>query len=646
MKKQTLRLFKALPIKTKRKKTISSLIEKTIQYGFIFSPEVMYNYSEGELNILIEIITQDLGLTPQQMNSSFHKSWKKIKEASIEQLVLEQLIHYITTYGFEAMGIYNENSVYIPAEKLIIPKIEYNTILKKTGVDKFIFTVINGYTAEELKDKILNILQSGIALSEDTMKDIVTIIEDPEYSIDISLIKNKEVKIRLYDALNIVPSEPVEFLRYMIFKSTGKSLLIKNKTTIEAIKSNYDIYRLFNRYNKENGLDKLAQIFYRFKPLFLAFRNGEVDLNPIINRIRRLADTHHVPMPIDYLNEVTSKIKNLEIIDPVTLKKELNKANIFRKIRLAYALKYRTKNFDAIQYTIRNDKAFSTEFNFGSQAIAKTVLDIVLESIIKDIKVNVEGKKVYIPNYITYTLPATEKRFTGYFPSGTCISIPKDMIFGVHWDNLDNYRVDLDLSLLNMTEGKIGWAGAYRTSNGNILFSGDMTDARKPNGATELFYIQKQVKESYLVQLNYFNFSKRYMDIDKLKQKEVPFRILVGLKAPGQFNRHCLVDPNNVLAISSSKMDQKQKTLGLVTVTTNECKFYFNEAYLGNNITSSIKDYTEYSRKYLINSLTNMITLNDLIIKAGAIKVDDKLECDIDLSPESLEKDTIINLLK
>jgi hypothetical protein len=167
-----------------------------------------------------------------------------------------------------------------------------------------------------------------------------------------------------------------------------------------------------------------------------------------------------------------------------------------------------------------------------------------------------------------------------------------------------------------------------------------MTTAPKPNGATELFYIHKQIKSSYLVQLNNFTFSKGYMD------QEVPFKIMVGLKAPGPFNKNCLVDPNNVLAIASSKIDQKQKTIGLVVVTTNECKFYFNESYLGNNITSSVNEYTEYSRKYLINSLTNMITLNDLIFKAGAIKVDDKLECDIDLSPESLEKDTIINLLK
>ena len=125
----TLKLFRALPIKSKQKAEIGkSLLEKTIQRGFIFSPEVMYNYSEKELIQLTNDIGKEIGLTPEQMNSSFHKSWKKIKEANIEQLVIEQIIHYITTYGFEKLGIYSHDSVYIPNEELKIPSINIDNI--------------------------------------------------------------------------------------------------------------------------------------------------------------------------------------------------------------------------------------------------------------------------------------------------------------------------------------------------------------------------------------------------------------------------------------------------------------------------------------------------------------------------------------
>ena len=637
MKKATLRLFKALPVSSKRKKVYQSLIQKTIQHGFIFSPEVMYNYTEDELNRLVNVINKEIGLSPEQMNSSFHKSWKKIKEAPLQQLIMEQLIHYITTYGFEAMGIYNENSVYIPAEKLTIPKIEYNASFKKTGIDKFIFTVIKGYTEKEIQAKLEDMLSSGIALSEDTMKDVVTLIKKPEYSISIDIIKNKEVKIRMYDELDIIPKEPIEFLRYVIFKSTGKSLLIKNKSVIESIDVNEKISSYFKKYKKQNGLEELAKIFYRFKPLFLSFRNKGYDMNPIINKIRRLAEKYHQPMAEDYLNEITAKIGHGEKINNKDLMKNLINANTFRKIRLAYALKYRTGDFNSIQYTIRNDKSFATDFSFTPKETAKEILKIVIDSIVNDINKNVSGKKIYIPHNVKYALPSTEKRFTGCVPSGTSITMSKDMVVGVHWENLEHDRVDLDLSLLNIA-GKFGWDSSYRNSSGSVLFSGDQTNAPKPKGASELFYIKKDFKNSYLLQVNYFNFSEH--------NDGVPFKIMVGTCPVNSFNKDCLIDPNKVVAIVPSKMDKQQKTLGLVVNNTKECKFYFNESYLGNKITSSNTPYMNQARDFLLNSLTNMITLNDILVKAGAIMVNNKDDCDIDLSIESLEKDTIINILK
>ena len=99
----------------------------------MFSPEVLGNYNEKELSEIIKIIKTELSISAEQMNNTFHKSWNKIKTASIEQLVYEQLIHYFTTYGFEQLGIYNENSVYVPNEKLEIPNLNENiniTIIK------------------------------------------------------------------------------------------------------------------------------------------------------------------------------------------------------------------------------------------------------------------------------------------------------------------------------------------------------------------------------------------------------------------------------------------------------------------------------------------------------------------------------------
>lgn len=625
----TIRLFKAVPIKTKRKKINKELLEKTIKKGFIFSPEVVYNYTN--YNELIGLVEKTIGITAEELNSSFHKSWKKVKEADIELLVMEQLIHYLTTYGFKEMGIYNKDSVYIPSEKLEIPDID---------IENLKLVVIKGYTKEELKVKLLDLLNSGIALKEETMDDVLdvsTFLELGEE--EIKEIKNKEVKVALYDYLNLVPEAPVEFLRYIVYKAVDKTLLIKSPELIAEIKDqkNLNIVKLFRDYDKEHGLDRLAEIFYRFKPLFLAFRTNQ-KLKIIINKLRRLAVKYHKPMQEDYLNSITSKIKKGEKIEVKRLKDELEKVNVFRKIRLSYALKFRTKDAESILYKIRNGKGYATKFSFIKRGKIKEILKIVLDSIANDVSKNVKGKKIYIPDHITYSLPATEKQFTGNFPSGTFVSIPKDMIVGINWKNINERSIDLDLSIIDSSGKKTGWDASYRSEDRSILFSGDITDAPSPKGATELFYVKRQRKESFIIFVNYYNY-----DADT----EVPFKIIVAQEEPKSFIKNYMVDPNNLVSVASTQINKHEKILGLIVTTTNESRFYFAETYLGRSISSSGSDFVDNSRQYLLDFYENTISLEDILVKAGAkIVTDNKKKFDINLSPEELEKDTILNLVK
>lgn len=635
--KATINLFHAVPIIIKKTKEADKLLlKKTIKKGFILSPEVVYNYQSAlrcpyascyaDYDELIESI--DIGITPEELNNSFHKSWKKIEEAKIEQLVAEQIIHYFTTYGFKALGIYDKNSVYIPNEELKIPEIKEDIKL----------TIIKGYTKEELREKLLKLLDSGIALKEETINDIVEVALFVELNEEeIAGIKNKEVRTIMHDYLGLIPSNPTEFLRFIVYKSTEKTLLIKSPSLIEEIKShkNISVIKLFKDYEKEFGSNKLAEIFYRFKPIFLAFRTNK-ELKRIVNRIRRSAVKFHKPMPEDYLNEITAKINKCEEIEEEELKKELSKVNTFRKIRLAYALKFRTKDVDSILYKVRNGKSYATNFNFKYGHIAKIVLGFVLDSIVEDISKNVSYKKIYIPEFMNYSLPATEKQFTGNFPSGTFISIPKDMIFGIHWKDTRVRSIDLDLSLISPKTGKIGWDGSYRTEERDILFSGDLTEAPEPKGASELFYIKKQTENAFIVLANYYNF-----DADT----EVPFKIIVAREEAKRFRKNYMVDPNNVISIVNSTINKKQKVLGLVVTTEDDCRFYFSETYLGRSITSSGNEFVENSRKYLFDFYENTIELKELLKEAGAKLVDDKEEADIDLSPENLDKDSILNLI-
>ena len=107
-----------------------------------------------------------------------------------------------------------------------------------------------------------------------------------------------------------------------------------------------------------------------------------------------------------------------------------------------------------------------------------------------------------------------------------------------------------------------------------------------------------------------------------------------------------MVNPNNIITVAQSEINQKQKILGLVVTTMNESRFYFAETSIGKSISSSNSKFAEHSRKYLTDFYQNTIELKDILTKAGAeIWNEPSSLIDIDLSPENLEKDSILNLL-
>lgn len=632
----TLRLFKALPVTRKVSDEVAfaspayqSISKGTMKNGFVFAPSVMLEHDLDSMKFVNDIY----GRNSEELNSAFHKSWAKVRDASIEQMVVEQLWHYLTTYGAQSFGFFDEKNIFIPAEQLDAPQLDEGLRL----------VVIRGLTKDELRLELSTLLHSGVALSQQTVNDAVEVAKFVGFSeVDFHGIRNKEVRTALYDHLGIAPSNPEEFLRFVVFKATGKTLLIKSPELINELKNrdNSDVEKFFANANKE----RLASIFYRYKPIFLALRTTPL-LKRIVNRVRRLAVEHHKPMPEDYLNTVTAKISNGTTLRLREFLDALDEANTFRKVRLAYALKFRLSSPESVLYRVRNGKSWATDFEFNSDNdwVVTSALSLVLDSIAADLGSKVFGKKVFIPAGLKYALPATEKQFTGNLPSGTCIEVTDNMVVGVHWTNLpDNgakdawHRgIDLDLSLTNAT-GKIGWDGAYRDNQNGVLFSGDITNAPLPNGATEVFHVNASARGSWLLNLNYYNYRP---------DTEVPFKIVVGQDSQRNIGRQYMIDPNKLVALSNSSIDVKQKTLGVIQADDNGTRFYFAESGFGSGISSRHTDATEHARKFLLGYYTDAIYLNDVLKMAGAEIVQSPDGADIDLSWESIDKTTIIDLL-
>jgi len=616
MKKSLLRLFNAIQVQTKHS---STEYLKHIKKGILIHPCVPITTEN------MTAIDDVIGISGEKINSTFRKSWSIIEKSTTEELALEQIRHYMSTYGSMSLGTYNIRTVYIPKDKLDIPEL----------TDDLELTFINALTKKEVIDRIIK-LSDATALSESTIKDIMTIVSKNNYDkAFVDLIKNKELKGMLCDFYNIIPQVPIEFLRYTISKLTGESLIIKNDVLIGKIKNSNG--KLLDMIIKDAPTN-LSSIFLRYKPLFLAMKNISKN-KTFFNRLRKDSIRTHVPLAEDYLNNVTKHIKNKDL-DFKHLESALETANIFRKIKLANSLKYRINPVDSIVYNVRNGRGWADDFKWDKRSNSKTkhALDIIIESISNDIRPLVENKTFYIPSYIKYALPATEKQFTGNFPSGTYVYNEKNTVIGINWHNLPNEGVDLDLSLVG-TDGKIGWDEQLKT--GNILFSGDQTTAPGKNGASESFLIKNELTDDKLVYINDYGQSAT-------KEEPVNCKIFIGYKRKDTISDNYMLDPNKTLAVANIDISTQGLVIGVITHEYGVNKFYFAQTGISNGITSSNDEKSNKTRKYLVRYNQEKLLLNEILEMSGANIVSNKPTTTdfVDLSPMNLTKDSILNLLK
>lgn len=619
--------------------------EKALAYGLLISN----NASDSVIN---EAIKQ-YGKDGEKWNQTFHKSWDKVANAPIEQLIAEQIVHYFTTYGFESLGVYSEDTVYIPSEKLEIPELE-------SGLE---LVVIKAMSEEELQERLMVLLTSGIALSEQTVKDVMVLsnyIDKDRFD----EINNREIKTALYDKYNIMPRDPEEFLRYLIFKTTGSTLKIKNRALIEQIKNCDRVLarNMLKSYVEKtpNGYNRLASIFLRNKPLFLAYKcdNKQLETSKIINKLRKLAKTQHKPLGDSILDNLTNPAKYIDI-DQLLVK--LDSVTIYREIRMLNAILYRINGNKNIVYKIRNGKSYvSTLKDYDTDYVRRLLIlhDEIKQHLTNRVKEKVNGKNIYIPNGIVYTLPTSEKQFNGNIPEGSYIDVPKDsdLVYGVYWKNLGRERVDLDLKQMNKAEC-FGWDASYRSSS--VSFSGDMTDACG-KGASELFMVRKGMKnKAYLITLNLFTDNS----------EDVPFEFVIA-KADKEFEicKYYTLNPNNILYKFDNiiKRLERQMVVGFIKINEDDIRFYFNDFSAGvSTCTSSRNEITMGAFDYLNSYSESQLKLNSFLKDCGANIVDkpviekdvvkmvdgvptldkETTPVDIDLSPEHITKETIIGLL-
>ncbi len=580
---KTLKLFNAVIQKESKGEPFIS------DQGFVIEPGALWAKQE-----ILSYYLQEK-LNGQDINKSFHKSWLKIQESSRFELFVHQIMHYISTYGSNF-----KDEIYIPDEVLDIPGI------------KIIYKVIKAYSKDEMKQKCLSLLQSGIALEEKTIEDVLTILVD-ELNYQFTGeegIRNKEAIIKIADLYGIFPVNTMEFFRYIIYRATGSSLLIKNEESVIKIKeSGFNPTHHFKKF----GLEKLAEIFNRFKPLFLAFKPK---CKKTINRISKLSKKYHKPMIFNPLNNVTNAL--LEEEDFHWMKNATPFA-LFKALSACYTRMNGQNNF---VYRIRNGKSW-TEATKTKNVFNDNNYKILMQHLKERFAFG--GKTFYFPDNIIFALPTSEKMFVGNIPVGTKFQGER-LAIGIYWKNSWGAH-DLDLSGINIF-GKVGWNADYNQCD-NLFYSGDITLA--PNGAVEYLYANKNLIAPTLIKNNVYS-----------GKNDCKYKIIIG--KGDKIDKKYMMNSNNLFVGIECQSIQKQTILGILLAEKNNQSFVLLNLGAGHTRISGDSEISRIATKALYQQWNNPPSLNRLIEFLGGVIVKEREKANYDFSLDVLEKDTIIKL--
>lgn len=565
-------------------------------------------------------------------NSTFYKTWNDVASKNRTQLYIEQCLHYFTTYGTD----FSLGNGFVPNDDLgFVPPYEN-------------FKLITMVTCEEMHDKCMKMLCSGVSLKQETMQVVSDYIigyaKKYNATINVDTIKNKEALVYICRALNVVPSDKFNLLRYIVYVTTFETTLIKNKELIRKISCSINPFD-FSKLSEKNMQD-LSSIFLRFKPLFLAFKanvNGTKN-KPYINKLRRLAKVNHTPMTPGFWQTIFTEKKSVEdIIENAKLLPN------YKKVALMQTCLERSNITDSHLYIVRNQKAFlrdnytpNTDVVYNATLYAllrQSLVESLMANSTKTVEVTDENgvttttvipKVVKIVEGVDVALPTSEKSFIGNYPFGTAYNMSLHNYFGIYWRNEWGTR-DYDLSFVDVYGNKIGWNSSYYSSSRNVIYSGDMTNADPE--ATEVLYFTNSPCNG-IIKVNQFS-----------GQEVSKFRFFFGQENidASRFSRNYMVNPNSIKLNVDVPTTKRETTVGVVT----DNKLVLMALNTGNlrvstphkaNTTKEMVDIIMNKTKYFVNSA-------DILKDAGFTIVDSSYTGEVDIDMANLKKDDLINIM-
>lgn len=596
--------------------------DKLFKSGIYLVDEAVNYLTANDSNTLV--ICYGNQYIDQINRSTLHKSVKAVDIMDLDELRLHQALHYLSVFSHQEDGSCFGN-IPVDKESTYLPN-EYAGLDKDQ--DPIKFTIIYPITVDELVEKIKGLV-SGIALKQETIDLLMDIIPSYIDRFSIEDFKNKEIKAYLIDAGYYTPANAVDLIRYIYYKKTGNTLFISSdrmKQEFSFYSRAYNSSEILANFCEDKGIEEISKTFNRYRDFWILLKKDSKANAKIINKASKLAKTLNVPckqLPLD--NIASPFVLDKDVI------KELKKVTVFKKISLYNYLLNELTPSEYKLYNIRNGKIFvkeSKETKYPS-AIARRLI-LIANSIKEDLKDKVEGKKFLLSKYVQYAVPTSEKNFIGNIPMCSKIRATDNFSFGIHWFNLPNYRVDLDLHA-ESKKVHIGWNCDLR--NSVATHTGDVTNAPLPNGGAEAIYFKDEfVDDIAVITIN------NYTSADDVTTN-LFFNWFNDDKV---LNKDSILDINsNTLYIKDFIIEDDEMMLGFIRSDEEGKKdFIFYSSRLGDSIVSRHDKKMENIASAINSTIDNRLMLEDLIGMCGGLITDNPEEADYNLDETNLVKDS------
>ncbi|MGB0907577.1 MAG: hypothetical protein ACPGVT_08790 [Maricaulaceae bacterium] len=467
-----------------------------------------------------------------------------------------------------------------------------------------------------LQDLLAAQMTRGLAMKSEDIKLLAEIIYAHAKTVDINAVQNNELRVQLLSSyldtqksFENVPAD--DLVRLIVHRYTDSTLLIKSQSVIDVIKEADEA--ISPDFLFQNRI-KFAQVFNRYKPIFLALKKSARS-KTAVNLIARLSKTHHKPigMPksrVFIADFLTARGYPADVFDAFS---------IFDKFRILNTLAVHKAGLDSDVYQIRNGKLW---YQDKKKVIAPEQIDAIETYVLSSLRrqlTHLQDSNIKLPKHIRYGLPISEKQSLGKLPFGTVIptqQFSKTISVGVYWENKWGAQ-DLDLSLIDLTGQRTGWGDAASYNRDHIQYSGDITNA--PEGAMEFMTVTKSGGFGLFVNI--------YSGTEGCGCK-----LLIGEKDPKR--EHWM---DEVFIDEKTHLNSRNTILGFVN-PQNE--FIIYQGRLGNGMISSDRNKAVIER-----TLVRLWTINDLFEKLD-ITYDAVRPPSHDLSYDRMSYEALVSLFE